>query len=119
MTRNEIIRRFPYASKAFLQLNAPPELQNPQPQRNPGKTPPLSDGRKETGPSLPPIRVRILSRRRRLLDPDNLHVKALVDALRYARLIPDDSAAHIELSVDQEKVFLALEEMTIVQLSIL
>ncbi len=50
------------------------------------------------------LRVCITSHRRRLLDPDNLFVKWVVDGLRYAKVIPDDSSKHIELIVKQEQV---------------
>ena len=42
----------------------------------------------------------------RSLDPDNLRgsVKELIDCLRYARLITDDTEAAISLDVSQEKV---------------
>lgn len=50
-------------------------------------------------------RVSIKSRRRRLLDPDNLvgGAKYVLDGCRYAGLIPGDSAGEIELVVTQEK----------------
>src|ERR1700674_2354594 len=58
---------------------------------------PKSDGR---------IVVRIGRRSTRTLDPDNLgaSVKALVDCLRYAKLIPEDDEETIDLRVTQEKV---------------
>jgi len=49
------------------------------------------------------IIVRIRSFRSRLLDPDNLCAKSLVDGLRYAGLIPGDRPQDIELTVTQEK----------------
>ena len=51
----------------------------------------------------PRIVVRIRSCRQKLLDPDNLCAKSLIDGLRYARLIPDDRPQDIELVVTQEK----------------
>ena len=60
------------------------------------------------------IRVCITSHRRRLLDPDNLFVKWVVDGLRYNGVIPDDSSKHIELIIRQEQVqSKALEKTTI------
>ena len=50
------------------------------------------------------IRVRITSRRNRLLDPDNLCPKYFIDALRYCGALPDDKEADIDLSCRQEKV---------------
>lgn len=50
------------------------------------------------------VRVRVVSYRKRLIDPDNLCPKFHIDACRYAGFIKDDSAKEIELSVIQEKV---------------
>jgi len=47
--------------------------------------------------------VRVTSHRRRLIDPDNLCPKYFVDCLRYARIIPNDRAKDIELSISQQK----------------
>jgi hypothetical protein len=62
-------------------------------------------------------RVRILSRRVRLLDLDNLYggVKPYCDALRYAQAIRDDSPDAIELEVVQERVVKG-EECTIIEI---
>lgn len=117
MTRNEIKRRWPNASAAFLARNASDQLPDPKRQRDlrpPAKVPPA--GKKES-PSRPKIRVRITSCRRRFVDPDNLFVKYLVDALRYEGLIPNDSSADIILELHQQKVFLIDGEMTVVELS--
>jgi hypothetical protein len=60
------------------------------------------DTGKEKGPER--IVLRVTSLRSRLIDPDNLCAKYLVDAARYLRLIKDDSAAHIEFQIVQQKV---------------
>jgi hypothetical protein len=119
MTYNELTRRFPHASRSFIKANLTPGLPDPFAERDPGQTAAVSDGGKKASPSSPGICVKILSRRRRPLDPDNLFVKSLVDALRYEGLIPGDSAADIDLQISQEKVFRKLEEMTIVELTTL
>lgn len=49
------------------------------------------------------IRVRVESFRGRLIDPDNLCPKYFIDCLRYAGLIPNDTAADIVLEVSQKK----------------
>lgn len=49
------------------------------------------------------INVRVNAYRSRLLDPDNLCAKSLIDGLRYAGLIPGDRPQDIELTVTQEK----------------
>jgi hypothetical protein len=52
-------------------------------------------------------RVTIHRQSKRTLDPDNLvgAVKPVVDALRYAQVVLDDSPAHLELIVTQEGVY--------------
>lgn len=62
----------------------------------------LAEGKREA-PRAPRIVVRIKSCRTRLLDPDNLCAKSIVDGLRYSGLIPGDRAQDIELAVCQEK----------------
>lgn len=50
-------------------------------------------------------RVAILARRRRLIDPDNLVAKFIIDGCRYAGIIPDDDSRTIsEFTIRQEKV---------------
>lgn len=60
-----------------------------------------TEGRKEEGAQR--VVVRITSFRWRLLDPDNLCAKSIVDGLRYSGLIPDDRPQDIDLTVRQEK----------------
>lgn len=64
-------------------------------------------------------RVRIVSKRVRLCDPDNLvgGVKYLVDALRLAEIIPEDDPYAISLEVSQEKVSSYKDEETWVEVS--
>ena len=49
------------------------------------------------------MHVRISIYRKRLLDPDNLCVKSLLDAMRDVKLIRDDSLKWITLKVEQFK----------------
>ena len=58
------------------------------------------------------FRVCVTGFRRRLCDPDNLCPKYFIDCLRYAKIIPDDSAKHIILTVEQFKVRNSNEERT-------
>jgi hypothetical protein len=69
--------------------------------------------------SSPRHRVRIVSKRVRLCDPDNLvgGVKHLVDALRIAGIIPEDDPKAITLEVSQEKVSSYAKEETWVEVS--
>lgn len=64
-------------------------------------------------------RVRIVSKRVRLCDPDNLvgGVKHLVDYLRDAKIIPEDDPKSITLEVSQEKVSSYKDEETWVEVS--
>jgi hypothetical protein len=58
--------------------------------------------------------VGIRSCRVNLLDPDNLYVKDVIDQLRYAGLIPEDTPEVIEIEITQEKVSKYKEEETII-----
>jgi len=62
-------------------------------------------------------RVRIVSRRVRLCDADNLvgGVKHLVDSLRISQIIPEDDPEAITLEVSQEKVSSYAKEETWVE----
>lgn len=64
-------------------------------------------------------RVRIVSRRVRLCDPDNLvgGCKHLIDSLRLTRIIPEDDPQAITLEVSQEKVSSYAEEETWVEVT--
>ena len=64
-------------------------------------------------------RVRIVSKRVRLCDPDNLvgGCKHLVDSLRDAGIIPEDNPQAITLEVSQEKVSSYKKEETWVEVS--
>ena len=61
--------------------------------------------------------VRITSVRNRLLDPDNLvgGCKYIIDALRKAKVIKDDTEKDICLEVYQVKVKTRKEEKTIIK----
>ena len=72
----------------------------------------LAEGEREKQDSKR-VLVRITSHRERLIDPDNLCPKYFIDCLRYAGIIADDSAAHIELSVSQRKCAKGQEETVI------
>ena len=64
-------------------------------------------------------RVRIISKRVRLCDPDNLvgGCKHLVDSLRALGIIPEDDPQAITLEVGQEKVSSYKDEETWVEVS--
>lgn len=91
------------------------ELQDTQPE--PPVQPKLLGKGQGTAQGAARIVVRITSFRRRLLDPDNLCPKALVDSLRYSGILPDDRPQDIELSIAQEKVAHRREERTEIELT--
>jgi len=64
-------------------------------------------------------KVRIISKRVRICDPDNLvgGVKYLVDSLRAANIIPEDDPQAITLEVSKEKVKTYKEEETWVEVT--
>ena len=64
-------------------------------------------------------RVRIVSRRVRLCDPDNLvgGCKHLVDSLRIGGIIPEDDPESLILKVSQEKVSSYAQEETWVEIT--
>lgn len=59
--------------------------------------------------------VRVTSRRRRLLDEDNLAAKWFVDCCRYAGLIPGDDPSQTSIETRQEKVRRREDECTVVE----
>ncbi len=70
---------------------------------------------KETGPSR--VHIRFTSVRKRLLDPDNLSEKWLLDCLRYCRIIRGDEPEKITLETTQRKAAKGEEEHTLVEIS--
>jgi hypothetical protein len=60
--------------------------------------------------------VRIISFRRRLIDPDNLCPKWFIDCLRYWGYIQDDRPQDIVLEVSQEKVQTKADEHTRIEI---
>lgn len=117
MTRDEILKRWPNASESFIARNLDAGSERtaavPQP---PVRHEPLGSPQAQAAYSGR-IGVRIVSRRCRLLDPDNPCPKFHIDALRYLGLIRDDRPQDIALTVEQEKVGTKAEECTIIELS--
>jgi hypothetical protein len=116
VTANEIQRRFPKASNAFIRANLD-SGETPSPVAKPTvRHEPLAA---QEGEASYPGRVRVcvISYRRRLTDPDNLCPKYFVDCLRDSKLIRDDSAEQIDLSVSQEKVKRKEDEGTLISIT--
>lgn len=117
MTRNELARRYPNASESFIQRNlgadyVDPAIPSAKPEPAIQHEVERSDASQKRGSGR--FEVRITSYRVRLLDADNLAggCKFLIDALRYEKLIPDDSPDAIELFISQVRVSKKLSERT-------
>ena len=97
--------------------NDPHKIQNTIPQQT------FFDGAlgEEEGEGFSPdrIAVRFISRRTRLIDPDNLTPKYLLDGLRYSGLIYDDRAQDITVQVEQEKAQCRAVEETVIEITYL
>lgn len=61
------------------------------------------------------LHLRIISVRKRLIDPDNIVAKWTIDALRYAGIIRDDSAKEITVELSQRKAEKGEEEHTLIE----
>ena len=109
-------RLFPHASKSFLQANPDIGLQNPEHERVHRETLDISSQRKEK--SYQRARVSFTAFTVRPRDPDNLGggSKALLDAIKHLRLIPDDDPYSIEFEVKQRHVDHFNQEKTLVEI---
>jgi len=76
--------------------------------------PALEKERDEKGDSAR-FHLRIISVRKRRIDPDNVSVKWIIDSLRFAGAIRDDSAEDITLEVAQRKCAKGEEEHTLLE----
>lgn len=110
---------FPNASRAFRELN--PHLSGGRrvaklEQGTGGK--PL-EARKAKEKNTQRYFIRVESVRKRLCDPDNLCCKYHIDALRYARIIPDDCPEIIDFKPMQRKCEKGETEKTIIEITTL
>jgi hypothetical protein len=118
MTPARIKELFPHASASTIRLNsdcpsgpAPaPVVERPARSRALGTR---KAQKADTGVFL----VRVTSRRRRLLDEDNLAEKYHVDCCRYAGLVPGDAAGQARIETRQEKVGRKEDECTVIEIS--
>ena len=109
MTPTKLKTMFPNASKAFLQANEahiehhdhPRKPQTPKLEPDPGHAP-HGEAPTKTRHTTRHF-VRVTATRTRLCDEDNLCCKYLVDALRYAGVIHEDSPDQTEIQVTQRK----------------
>lgn len=121
MNERKLRRLLPRASQTTILLNSTPysEEEATLAQCSIGDESVAKNKGKERDPRS--RRVRIVSRRRRTLDPgSNLWggSKYFEDALRYAGLLHDDSEKFIEITVTQEKVDNPEDEATIIEIDI-
>jgi len=103
MTRNEILRRFPKATESFIQANL--DVDNTRPDavmERPAIHEPLAANQGEER-ATGKLFIRFVSVRKRLLDPDNLAEKWLLDCLRYCRAIRGDEPEKISIETTQRK----------------
>jgi len=73
----------------------------PKLERHPRTGPLAKDEGEEGGAGR--VHLRIVSIRKRLLDPDNLSVKWFIDCCRYAGIIRGDEHDKITLQIEQRK----------------
>jgi hypothetical protein len=112
VNRAELQRKFPNASEAFLKANEDRNrLQNTESQHV-IRHDPLEKAPAQAWCSRKVI-VSITSFRKRLIDPDNLCPKYLIDGLRYAGLISGDSPDLVTLQISQVK---SHRERTVVEI---
>ena len=81
----------------------------------PGALPPLAGGAEIQTGGPRRARVRITVCTTRLRDPDNTVCKWLVDGLRYAGLIRNDTEQDIHLEIAQRKVKTKQEQGTLIE----
>ena len=94
-----------------------PELQDAEPEHY---APPALGGVAEReGKSAARIKVGFIGFRVKLLDPDNFagSCKDLLDGLRHAGLIPDDTASAITFETTQERVRHYTQEKTEIEIT--
>lgn len=111
MDSTKLTQLFPNASPSFIKANSD---RGPAP--GPQPEPVICHGslaaQKGEGGNPGRIQICVVSYRRRLIDPDNLCPKYFVDCLRYAEIIPDDTAAQVTVTTEQIKVKSKADERT-------
>lgn len=111
MTREDLKRYFPNASRSTLARNQVDRESASAVMERPVSNEPLAAPQAQADHSGRYV-VRVVSYRTRLLDEDNLAEKYHVDACRYAGLIPADSPDQTHIEVTQEKVKTKEQERT-------
>jgi len=103
MTRDAIKKLYPRASEAFIRANLDAGDTGPDAVvERPAIHEPLAANQGEEG-ATGKLFIRFVSVRKRLLDPDNLAEKWLLDCLRYCRAIHGDEPEKISIETTQRK----------------
>lgn len=112
MTFDELKRRFPQAGPGFIAANLDSNnpRTNPVMEHRPVPVPLAKDKAQEESPER--LLIRIVSVRKRLIDPDNLCEKWLLDCLRFVGAISGDEPDKITLETSQRKAQKGEEEHT-------
>ncbi len=116
MTRNEIIRRYPRASEAFIRANL--SAGDPIPDTEQRQRPEALARRDEGEAPRPGLRhCRFTLCRKQLLDVDAKYasVKDILDFLAICRVIRGDKEGEITLEVNQRKIAKGEPERTIIE----
>ncbi len=114
MKQDELLRLFPNASASTIAANAQGSRTAPKLERPLGNAA-LGQGKGEEKDSGR-VHLRIVSVRKRLLDPDNLSPKWTIDALRYCGIIRGDEPEKITLEVTQRKAAKTEAEHTVIEI---
>ena len=119
MTRDEILKRFPWASECFIKANSDAAGVCSQEPERAERMPLVSVASgKETGSDCTPQRYRITFRifSVRPCDYDNYRCKELQDLVVKSGIIPDDNWRVLEGCVISRKAKSKAEERTIIEI---
>jgi len=117
MTRDAIKAKFPRASEAFIKANL--DADSPRTVavvERLARHESLAADKSQEG-ATGKLFIRFVSVRKRLLDPDNLSEKWLLDCLRYCRIIEGDEPEKISIETTQRKALKGETERTIIEIT--
>ena len=116
MNREEILKLYPNASESFIRANLEVNCSGPTSilERTSGDESLAAHQGEERATGK--LHIRFVSVRKRLLDPDNLSEKWLLDCLRYCRVIQGDEPEKISVETTQRKATKKEKEHTIIEI---
>ena len=115
-TREQILKRYPDANERFIQRVIDADSSGAVAVVEfPAVGASLETVKNQKGPTGR-IFIRFVSVRKRLLDPDNLCEKYLLDCLRYTSLISGDEPEKVSIQTTQRKCQQGESERTIVEI---